>query len=243
MDRPRYACWGDVCLADETPSPQTFVFRMPDRKSPRHSNFDYRSTAAYFVTICTHDRQCLFGRVRQGRVELNEYGQVAVEECCRSEELRDEVILDAYVVMPNHLHGIICIVPPDADDISPRGYNLDVGSDPTCLNNASIEDVGPHRHAALREGTEHPRRENGRPLRRADSLGSVIAGFKGAVTTRINRLRGTPEASVWQSRYHDRILRNEREPWCRPLSAWRARRRYIDRNPGRWAEDRHYPTQ
>ena len=58
----------------------------------------------------------------------------------------------------------------------------------------------------------------------------MIAGFKAAVTTRVNEHRGTPGATVWQSRYHDRILRNERE--------WRARRTYIERNPGRWIEDR-----
>jgi hypothetical protein len=57
--------------------------------------------------------------------------------------------------------------------------------------------------------------------------------FKGSVTRRINKHRGTPGAPVWQSRFHDRILRNERE--------WRARRTYIERNPGRWAEDRYHP--
>jgi hypothetical protein len=61
----------------------------------------------------------------------------------------------------------------------------------------------------------------------------MMAGFKGAVTRRINKHRGTPGAPVWQSRFHDRILRNERE--------WRARRTYIERNPGRWAEDRYHP--
>jgi hypothetical protein len=61
----------------------------------------------------------------------------------------------------------------------------------------------------------------------------MMAGFKGAVTRRINKHRGTPGAPVWQSRFHDRILRNERE--------WRARRMYIERNPGRWTEDRYHP--
>lgn len=61
----------------------------------------------------------------------------------------------------------------------------------------------------------------------------MIAGFKGAVTARINEHRGTPGAPVWQSRYHDRILRNERE--------WRIRRAYIDRNPRQWGEDRPPP--
>ena len=59
--------------------------------------------------------------------ELNAHGRIAVAEWERSEAMRDEVVLDAFVVMPNHLHGVVCLVPPDVDDVSPRGYNLDVG--------------------------------------------------------------------------------------------------------------------
>ena len=193
---------------------------MPERTNPRHAAFDYRSFAAYFVTICAHDRRCLFGVIRRGRMALNAHGRIAVAEWERSEAMRDEVVLDAFVVMPNHLHGIVCLVPPDVDDVSPRGYNLD---------------VGPHGDAALQKQSEHPRWKEGRPQRQAKSLGSMIAGFKGAVTTRINERRDTPGASVWQSRYHDRILRDEGE--------WRACREYIIRNPERWAEDRHPPNR
>jgi hypothetical protein len=77
--------------------------------------------------------------------------------------------------------------------------------------------------------------EEGRPQRHAESLGSMIVGFKGAVTTQVNERRSTPGASIWQSRYHDRILRNERE--------WRACRTYIRRNPERWVGDRHHPDR
>jgi REP element-mobilizing transposase RayT len=114
---------------------------MRDRTNPRHPTFDYRSPAAYFVTLCTYDRRCLFGTVRRGRMVLNACGRIAAREWTRSEAMRDEIVLDAFVVMPistagrftkrsgvNHLHGIICIVPPDVDDVSPRGYDLDVGA-------------------------------------------------------------------------------------------------------------------
>lgn len=204
---------------------------MPERTNPRHPSFDYRRAAAYFVTICTQDRRHLFGRVRRGRMRLNEYGRIVVAEWERSEKMRDEVILDAFVVMPNHMHGIVCLVPPDVDDVSPRGYDLDVGPDPVRIDQERDGDVGPHGDADLHRGSGHPRWENGRPQRHSKSLGSMIAGFKGAVTTRINQKRGRPGAPVWQSRYHDRILRNERE--------WRDCRDYIDRNPKQWAEDRH----
>jgi hypothetical protein len=166
---------------------------------------------------------------------LNEHRKIVVEEWERSEAMRDEVVLDVFVVMPNHMHGIVCLVPSGVDDVSPRGYDLDVGGDPTHVKRASDDDVGPHGDAALQERERHPRWKDGRPQRHAESLGSMIAGFKGVVTTRINERRDTPGAPVWQSRYHDRILRNERE--------WRARRAYIRRNPGRWGKDRHHPER
>lgn len=52
--------------------------------------------------------------------------EIVVEEWKRSEEMRDEVVLDAFVVMSNHFHGIVCLVPPDVDDVSPRGHDLNV---------------------------------------------------------------------------------------------------------------------
>jgi len=53
---------------------------MPNRTSPRHPDFDYRTPAAYFVTVCTHDRRCLFGTVRRGWLYLNDIGIIVTEE-------------------------------------------------------------------------------------------------------------------------------------------------------------------
>ena len=220
---------------------------MRNRTNPRHPAFDSRTFAAYFVTICalsearkcsegrTHDRRCLFGAIRDGQMILNGRGKIVASEWERSEAMRDEVLLDAFFVMPNHLHGIVCLVPPDMNDVSPRGYELDVGTDTTRGENAPNGDVEPHRHSALHDHSGRPRWEDGCPQRHAKSLGSMIAGCKGVVTTRINERRDTPGASVWQSRYHDRILRDE--------GGWRACREYIIQNPERWAEDRHPPNR
>jgi REP element-mobilizing transposase RayT len=166
---------------------------------------------------------------------LNELGAIVLKEWKRSEEMREEVLLDAFVVMPNHLHGIVCLVPAEVDAISPRGYDLRIGSESTSPEKTSNDDVGPHGDAALHERDQHPRWKEGRPQRHARSLGSMIAGFKGTTTKQINQHRGTPGAPVWQARYHDRVLRNEQE--------WRACRRYIEQNPGRWGEDRYAPTR
>ncbi|MEW6685620.1 MAG: transposase [Candidatus Edwardsbacteria bacterium] len=63
----------------------------------------------YFVTICTHQRECLLGEIENGQMFLNQYGKVVNDEWLRTAKVRSNVLLDTFVVMPNHLHGIIII--------------------------------------------------------------------------------------------------------------------------------------
>jgi hypothetical protein len=77
------------------------------RRSLRLPEFDYASPGAYFVTICAFQRHCLFGQVVDGVVNLNRFGRLVETEWLRSPDIRREIELDAFVVMPNHLHGIV----------------------------------------------------------------------------------------------------------------------------------------
>jgi len=79
------------------------------RRSIRIPEYDYSQAGAYFVTICTHRRACLFGRIVRDRMHLSPWGKIVRDEWLRSETLRRTIRLEAYVVMPNHLHGIIVI--------------------------------------------------------------------------------------------------------------------------------------
>ena len=74
-------------------------------RSRRLPDHHYASPAAYFITICAYDRACLFGTIENGQMCLNTWGQVVAEEWTRTETLRDEVHLDAFVVMPNRPKG------------------------------------------------------------------------------------------------------------------------------------------
>jgi len=84
-----------------------------NRRSIRVAGYDYASPGAYFITICAQDHECMFGEVVGGEVSLNAYGEIAREEWQRSTSVRPELEIDAYVVMPNHLHGIVRIGPSD----------------------------------------------------------------------------------------------------------------------------------
>jgi len=79
------------------------------RRSIRLKNYDYASSGAYFVTIVTHQRQCLFGAIVDGAMRLNEFGEIVCDEWLKTEIIRPRVQLDVFVIMPNHIHGIIIV--------------------------------------------------------------------------------------------------------------------------------------
>jgi len=169
------------------------------RRSIRLPGCDYSHPGAYFVTVCTYGRDCLFGAGEAGTVRLNEYGLVARYEWLRSAGVRDEIELDAFVVMPNHIHGIVVV------------------TDAT---------VGATGRSPLHKTDGRPRG----PAKR--SLASFICGYKPAVTRRINQLRDTRGARVWQRNYYERVIRDDDE-----LAQARG---YIIDNPGRWADDDYF---
>lgn len=170
------------------------------RRSIRLPHHDYSQPGGYFVTICADGLKCLFGEVVDGSVRLSKYGNIVRDEWLRTPQIRREIQVDAFVVMPNHFHGIVFI----EDD----------GANP----------VGAHRRAPTNRGACHA------PLRRKPkSIGSIIAGFKSAVTRRINEARALPGAPVWQRNYYEHVIRNE--------SDLNGIRDYIASNPARWHED------
>ena len=155
------------------------------RRSIRLKGYDYTQPGAYFVTICTHERTCLFGEVVDGVMVLNAYGRIA-QACWESiPDHFPHVQLDAVVIMPNHMHGIIWIVDDDGNT--------------TC---------GGGRGTARRAPTTTTTTERfGAPV--PGSLPTIIRSFKSAVTKHINAHRGTPGAPVWQRNYYEHIIRNE----------------------------------
>lgn len=158
---------------------------MRTRKPNRLKDFDYSKDGFYFITICSKNRENIFGDVivgadgcRPAQVALNDFGRIVAEELQKSPRIRKEIVLDQYVVMPNHVHCIVVI------EQNHRGLT--------------------GREIAGRQ----PSAPTGVHLKR--SLSSFVQGFKSAVTTRINTLRHTPGEPVWQRSFHDHIIRNER---------------------------------
>lgn len=183
------------------------MHNRPQRKSPRLKGFDYSSNGAYFITIKTYRGEHLFGEVSDGTMRLNALGEIVLEEWLKSEELREEVFLDEFVIMPNHFHGIVII-------FHPEGAAGSAGQ--------VAEGVGTQGLASLHDPQMMLRR-------RKRSLSTLISGFKSSVTVKINRLRQTLGADVWQERYYDQIIKTEQH--------LNNVRQYIVSNPANWATD------
>ena len=121
------------------------------------------------------------------------------------------VLLAEWVVMPNHLHGIVILTDDGGGEVGAVGARQ-LGDAVMCKSILSSSCLAPTGH--LKPG----------------SIGAIVGNFKSLTARRINALRRTPGGPVWQRGYYDRIVRDERE-----LNAIRA---YIHDNPRRWAEDR-----
>ncbi len=156
-----------------------------NRRSLRLHGYDYTQAGAYFVTICVQDRHCAFGKVIDGIMRQSPIGEAAYRFWQEISDHFTHVTLDAFVVMPNHVHGIVFIVDDDAIR----------GRDTTCRVPTTIG-----------EQTNDTNLERlGRPV--AGSLSTIIRSYK-ATVTRWCRRNGHPEFA-WQSRYHDHIIRND----------------------------------
>ena len=79
------------------------------RSSPRLQDYDYRQEAYYFVTVCTRDHACRFGAIRNGIICFSGSGSLVVETWLSLPSIEPDLHLDAWVVMPNHLHGIVAL--------------------------------------------------------------------------------------------------------------------------------------
>ena len=158
---------------------------MRGRRPVRLQEYDYSLGGAYFVTICTAHRKMLFGDVVNHQMVLNEAGRIVADEWLRSSRIRAEVELDAWVVMPNHIHGIVTIT-----DIGSGNQRRVCSPRCGCVPGRGDRPVAP-------TGTG-PR-----------SLGAMMAGFKAAAARRINAVHGTPGAPVWQRNYYEHVIRYE----------------------------------
>jgi REP element-mobilizing transposase RayT len=204
-----------------------------NRRSIRLRDYDYTSPGAYFITICTQDRKSIFGEIVNNEMQLNELGESLQLIWNALPERFSNLELDHFVIMPDHIHGIIIIKETNfifAEDsykseLPERFRNSTYSKRAT--NRVSASFAPPHPRGAInRAPTELP------SLRPADKnrilpLGEVIRTFK-AVTAHKIHSQGRLDFK-WQRNYHEHIIRKDDD-----LDRVR---QYIIDNPAQWAEN------
>jgi REP element-mobilizing transposase RayT len=206
------------------------------RRSIRLKGYDYSQAGAYFVTINVHQRRCILGEVMGSEVRLSPAGDMVLDVWEAIPDHYPGVDVDAFVVMPNHIHGIILLTTsagaaPRGRPDSPRANQFDP-DDPLLPQGNSGQAQGPLGDRGQAQGpapTVGPAPTTG--LRLAD----VVGRFKSLTTRRyiagVRTLGWVPfDRYFWQRNYHERILRNENE--------LNVRRWYIEENPLRWDSDK-----
>ncbi len=155
------------------------------RHSIRLPGYDYSQPGAYFITICTHNRQCLFGEIVDGEIMMNEFGELVKTEWQKTGIIRPNIVIDAFVIMPNHLHGILII------------------NDDFCYCRDTLQRVS----TIGRKINENNQIEQfGKPTK--NSIPTIVRLFKSTTTKQINQIRQTPGIPVWQRNYYEHIIRD-----------------------------------
>lgn len=201
------------------------------RRSIRLQGYDYSQEGLYFITLCCQDRAHLFGEIVDGEMILNDAGLQA-QKCWQDiPNHLANAVLHEYIIMPNHIHGIIEFV--GANQYSPNNNSPNNGSPNQTFsdNGNDVENNDKAKNLELVNGTK-----NFSPLPNATwrspskTIGSVIRGFKIGVTKWMRN--NTTVVNVWQRNYYDHIIRNEQD--------YERISEYIKNNPILWKEDRFY---
>ncbi len=183
-------------------------------ESARCQNWDYTSNGYYFVTICAQNREYFFGDVVADEMQLSPVGKIVTEEWQKTAQIRSYIELDEWVIMPNHLHGIIIIKnqPPPLIVETPRW--------------------GVSQQATFHPEETFQRNVSTKSRLKPKSLGSIIGQIKTACTKRI--WEAGFDDFEWQDRFYDHIIRDD--------ESLHYIRQYIINNPLKWELDKNNPA-
>jgi REP element-mobilizing transposase RayT len=159
--------------------------KIHNRRSIRLKGYDYSKAGLYFITICCQDRICRFGEVKNGEMILNEFGLIAYNEWIKLADRFMNFELDVFQIMPNHIHGIISLLP--------------VGSGLAPDPKLNIE--------GQPQGLPQPE-----PQRKNPSIPDIVGAYKSLVANgclEIYKSRDEVMGKFWQRNYYEHIIRNE----------------------------------
>ena len=154
------------------------------RGQARLPTFEYSSPGAYFVTVCTLNKEPILGEMQGDSLVPSPAGVIVADAWHDLPQHYAHLVLDAFVVMPNHVHSVVFLVQSSSTD------SVGAGLRPAPTHSAGpgvSERASPRRHG----------------------LSEIIRAFKSFSARRINALRGSPGIPVWQRGFYDHVIRND----------------------------------
>ena len=186
-------------------------------ESNRLQTWDYSSPGGYFLTVCIDGRGEILGDVQNDKMILSDAGKIVTDHITEIPEYHQRVILDTWIVMPNHIHFIIVLGDYD--------FHNGICKRVSAKKN-SVEKI---HEFSLRDGKITS--EQYRKMRRQMLIPKIMGKFQMLSSKQINILNQTPGNRNWHPNYHDRIIRNEKE--------FKRIQIYIKNNPLNWKDDRN----
>jgi len=200
-------------------------YRIP---TARHQNWDYGWKGAYFITICTEDKHNYFGEIIGSKMHLSPIGVLADVFWYEIKNHTQNTKLDAFIVMPNHVHGILILTKNN----NATDTNIEIKADADLetrhalsLSSSQYQSSGELEMKPIQKSIGQKRFRN--PGK--NTISSIIGGYKSAVTKHARRIGFE---FGWQPRFHDHIIRNK--------LAFYNIAEYIHNNPRKWKEDKFY---
>jgi len=199
--------------------------------SCRLKGWNYSRDGHYFITICTQNRTHFFGQVENYKMYLSDIGEIVKNEWLKTIQIRQNIKLGEWIIMPNHIHVIVII---------DNGDNHVNGNNPTNGDKRVRRDVAPQRlyGGECHDGGKH---QIGRECHRVEcdrmskispkpgSLSEIIRSFKSVCTKKIRK--NISGEFGWQERFYDHIIRDDESLYNI--------QQYIIANPERWWQDRN----
>ena len=208
-------------------------------QSTRLQNWDYAGNGIYFITIVTQNHECILGQIKNNKMILSDFGKIVKNEFLKSFEIRDELFLDEFIIMPNHLHAIIILKKTNKIELNDELNDLKNGSH-DLLDGSHVET---HGRASLQQQQQPTLSEKLKNqsifMRKPKSISSFIGGFKSAINTKIDDYIDKNNLKIpkynknnhfFQTNYHDHIIRNDK--------SFARIKNYIINNPKKWNIDK-----
>ena len=196
------------------------------RRSIRFKEYDYSKRGAYFVTMCTHRHVAMFGEIANGVLHCNERGAIVQELWDTLPTRFPGIELDAFIVMPNHVHGILIRTQEIEPSIETHTQSAQ------SAQSAQLTQSDIHKPAHTSSHTGHTLRDYRTNPHRMQTLNEIVRTFKGITSYTLHK-QGTSEFA-WQREFYELVIRNQQQ-----LDHFRS---YIMNNPTTWLDDKLHPN-